>query len=118
MNLTEFYPLVGGNYSEVKGRLLKDERIYKYVRMFVKDTSYSDFAPALAAEDYLTAFRCAHTLKGLCANLGLENLREAASDVCEALRPGVKPEGDISGLIAVMDREYAAAVEAVNALDS
>ena len=41
---------------------------------------------ALENNDYETAFRAAHTLKGICLNLGLENLYKAAYKVTEALR--------------------------------
>lgn len=36
----------------------------------------------------LTAFRAAHTLKGICANLGFKSLFEVSYDITEALRAG------------------------------
>lgn len=35
-----------------------------------------------------TAFRAAHTLKGICANLGFKSLFEVSYDITEALRAG------------------------------
>ena len=116
--LDTFYDMVGGDLKEVRGRLMKDERIRKYLRMFPKDPSFEAFQPAFDAGDYMVAFRCAHTLKGLCANLGLGDLQRSSTEVCEALRPGVKPEKDITNLIIEMDKDYEVALEAINALDA
>ena len=78
MTLEECYRALGGSYSDVLARLVDDK--------FTKDTSYRDIFAALENNDYETAFRAAHTLKGICLNLGLENLYKAAYKVTEALR--------------------------------
>lgn len=43
---------------------------------------------AMDAGDVETAFRAAHTLKGICANLGFKSLFEVSYDITEALRAG------------------------------
>ena len=40
------------------------------------------------AGDVEAAFRAAHTLKGICANLGFKALFEVSYDITEALRAG------------------------------
>ena len=86
MTLEECYRALGGSYSDVLARLVDDKMITKYLNKFTKDTSYRDIFAALENNDYETAFRAAHTLKGICLNLGLENLYKAAYKVTEALR--------------------------------
>ncbi len=96
MTLEECYKALGGSYTDVLSRLMNDKMITKYLGkftedtsyndIFTEDTSYNDIFTALANKDYETAFRAAHTLKGLCLNLGLENLYKSAFEVTEALR--------------------------------
>lgn len=81
MTLEECYRALGGSYSDVLARLVDDKMITKYLNKFTKDTSYRDIFAALENNDYETAFRAAHTLKGICLNLGLENLYKAAYKV-------------------------------------
>lgn len=86
MTLEECYRALGGSYSDVLARLIDDKMITKYLNKFTEDTSYRDVFAALENNDCETAFRAAHTLKGICLNLGLENLYKAAYKVTEALR--------------------------------
>lgn len=106
MTVKEFYDVIGGGYEDVLSRMLKDERIVKYLRRFPEDPSYGAFFEQLEAENYEEAFRNVHTLKGLALNLGLEKLGEASSAVCEELRPKVAPDKDISGMIETLREEY------------
>ena len=116
MTIDEFYLEVGGEYSAVLGRLMTDQRILKFIAKFPGAKDYSEFKEALAAEDYPTAFRAVHSLKGVCLNLEFGNLARSSSVVCELMRPGVKPEIDISGLVADIDRDYRATLEAIGKL--
>lgn len=72
MTLEECYRALGGSYSDVLARLIDDKMITKYLNKFTEDTSYRDIFAALENNDCETAFRAAHTLKGICLNLGLE----------------------------------------------
>ena len=76
MTLEECYRALGGSYSDVLARLVDDKMITKYLNKFTKDTSYRDIFAALENNDYETAFRAAHTLKGICLNLGLAGRTE------------------------------------------
>lgn len=86
MNLKECFDAFGGSYDEVMGRLITEERVKKFLLMFLKDTSFSDLETAMGNEDYDSAFRAAHTLKGVCANLGIAKLGSISSELTEALR--------------------------------
>ena len=97
MTLQKCYQKIG-NYEEAKNRLFKDERIQKYLQMFLKDLSFSSFLDAVQNQNYTDAFLHIHTLKGLYLNLSLSHAAEYASLLCEALRQG-EPKEDISPLI-------------------
>lgn len=86
MTLQECYEKMGANYEEVKRHLLKDERIQKILLLFLKDPSYDSLKAAMEGGDRETAFRAAHTLKGISLNLGLSALQQSSSALAEALR--------------------------------
>jgi chemotaxis protein histidine kinase CheA len=117
MSIQDFYGLIEADYEGVKERLLKDERIEKYVLKFAATTDYDDLKKAIDREDYEEAFRAAHTIKGLCLNLGFTKLQQCSSELSEALRGG-KPMVSIDGMLADVKTEYAKITDAVNALKS
>lgn len=90
MTLSEFYSKLGGNCAEVLKRIPSEQMLKKFVKMYQKDPSFSQLEEAVAQKDWQTAFRAAHTLKGVAQNLGLADLQRTASELTEALR-GAKP---------------------------
>lgn len=94
MNLKECYDTLGGNYEDTKQRLCKDEMIQKFIIRFLKDTNFFQLCQAIADEDYEQAFMDAHTLKGLCLNLGFQRLGESAGNLTEFLRDSKTREMD------------------------
>ena len=89
MNLQEFYQSAGGSASDTVARLGGNEEIVrKFLTKFPSDTSFAELVRSLDSGDTQTAFRMAHTLKGIAANLGLETLFNRASAVTEFLRSG------------------------------
>ena len=46
MMLEELYQEIAGNYQDIRERLRKEERIEKFVLLFLKDTSYQDMLQA------------------------------------------------------------------------
>jgi HPt (histidine-containing phosphotransfer) domain-containing protein len=87
MTLQEFYASVDESLEDVLARLHKEERITKYLGLFLQDPSFNDLEKAFEEEDIEKAFRSAHTLKGVAANLGFQKLYEASSALTEDLRP-------------------------------
>ena len=88
-NLGQFYASVGGNATEMLSRLGGNEALVKMLLgKFPKDDSFSGLCAALDGGRTEEAFRAAHTLKGVSANLGLQNLFVKASEVTEFLRSG------------------------------
>ena len=87
MSLESFYAHAQGDLPGVRGRMLTDERVLKFVNLFLQDTSYADLEDALEVGDLETAFRASHTLRGLAENMGFPALFESAKELTEALRP-------------------------------
>lgn len=87
--LDDFYSAVGSNAQDIISRLGGDATMVKlFLSKFPSDKSIDTLRENLNAGETELAFRAAHTLKGLCANLGLQTLFDKASTVTEMLRGG------------------------------
>lgn len=115
MELKECFDVFGGGYDDVMGRMLTEARVKKFLLMFLNDKSFNDLETAMENGDYDTAFRAAHTLKGLCANLGIKNLGEISSEITEALR--AKDIDTAVKLLPQVAQCYSITVDALNQLD-
>ena len=91
MTLQEFYTRIGGNYDDTLRRIPSEALVRKFVLKYPNDPSFGQLKDALAAQDWETAFRASHTLKGVAQNLGMEHLYQVSSALCEpALWPPVE----------------------------
>lgn len=88
MTIQECYKELGGNYDDVISRLRKEDFVKKFLKKFPDDPSFDELVSSMEAGDKDVAFRAAHTLKGVCQNLGLERLFVPSNEVTEALRAG------------------------------
>lgn len=79
---------MGANYEDVLKRLYNEGMICKFTLMFLNDDSYPKLEQALKEGNVKEAFRAAHTLKGVCQNLGFTNLYQPAYELTEVLRAG------------------------------
>ena len=86
MQIDECYAAFGGNYEDVKSRLMKDELIKRLVIKFLADTSYDRLAEAVSQKNHGDAFRAVHTLKGVSQNLSFDRLSKATEGLTETLR--------------------------------
>jgi hypothetical protein len=77
---------------DVKGalnRMLDDEDFYlECLAAIPGDPNYAALEEALRAHDGKKAFDCAHTLKGVLANMGLTPLYAKTEEIVEPLRAG------------------------------
>ena len=115
MDIKTFYSEVNGDYASTLTRLMNERLMNKFVKKFPNDDSYRLLTDALANKDYETAFRGAHTLKGVSANLGLTQLQSAASELTEAMRGGKVLE-DIA-LYDAVKAEYDKTIALIGQLD-
>lgn len=95
--------LTGGgmNVNDALERFLGNEDLYiKFVKKFLDDPNYNDLICSLEKGDYDYAFKCAHTLKGVAANLGFEGILEPLVPLVENLRKNDidNQEGNINKL--------------------
>lgn len=89
MTMQQCYALFDGAYEEVLSRMGGSERLVsRFALKYLSDPTYNQLSEAMNARDDSEAFRAAHTLKGICLNLGFSNLAAASSALTEALRPG------------------------------
>lgn len=113
MSLETFYEAVGGDLEDVRGRLLSDERIEKFVKIFLADTTYSQLLESHDAGDKQTEFRAAHTLKGTSADMGLTRIQKPAHDLADALRPNDAGEPTAPELVDDLEAQVTAAYNEV-----
>ena len=85
MTMEQFYGMVGGSFEKTLSRLPSEAMIRKFVLKFPADPTFDQLKAALPGGDE-TAFRAAHTLKGVAQNLGLDRLYESAAALTEDLR--------------------------------
>ncbi len=112
MTVKECYALFEGDYEGVLGRLLDEARIRRFLFKFLEDKNFSVLMTAMRDQDVKAAFLAAHTLKGLCANLGFTRLQGAADALTEELRAGEWK--DFSALQQQMEQAYEEVASALN----
>ena len=88
MTLQECYRAAGADYEDVLRRFKTEERVKRFLSIFLRDESYDQLCRAMENQEYDAAFRAAHTMKGICMNLSLSELGAACSDLTENLRGG------------------------------
>lgn len=107
MSIKECYDKMGADFDEVMQRLAVK---------FLDDSSYQMILDGIEAKDAELAFRGAHTLKGVCSNLGFTKLFEESSKLTEILR-GRELVGYEEAL-AEVEKQYQITVDAIKALDA
>ncbi len=115
MELKECYEKMGGNYDGAMHRLAKEDRIRRFLGLFLKDGSFQNLEAAVGAKDWGAAFRAAHTLKGVAMNLDLDRLAKSSSELTEALR-GEAPTVDVEPLFIEVRQDYQLTVDTISAL--
>ena len=88
MTLQELYQRIGGSYDQAIKVLRVEKLIDKHIRKFPVGGVTERLIAAGDAMDGTQLFESAHALKGVCGNLGLTQLAEAASGIAEEYRPG------------------------------
>lgn len=114
MTMEECYQELGGNYAEVTTRLPSLKLIEKFTGRFLEDPSFETLCREMASGNRKEAFRAAHTLKGVCANLSFTCLQESAGRLTEELRPeGETIPETAAVLLEEVKRDYQRTVDAI-----
>ena len=112
LSLKECYDAMGGDYEGVSERLRSENMVRKFALKFLEDRSYDLFCDAMADKNYEEAFRAAHTLKGICQNLGFTRLLKSSSEMSEALRYNRTEEAE--ALCKCFEADYKSVIEALS----
>ena len=115
MTVKECYEQMGADYEGVLGRLRSEVLIKKFAKKFLDDGSFRSLKDNLGQKNGEEAFRAAHTLKGVCQNLGFDNLYKASFDITEKLR-GRDTEG-CEELLAKVEEQYNNTVDAIHMME-
>ena len=115
MTIRECYGELGLDFDAVLSRLVNEKLVQKFALKFLDDPSFQNLKDALYSKDVETAFRAAHTLKGVCLNLGFDNLYKASFDITEKLR-GRDTEG-CEELLAKVEEQYNNTVDAIHMME-
>lgn len=113
MTLEECYEAMGGDYKGVMGRLLKEERIVRFLGKFKNDNMLEPLEVSMEKGAWEELFCAAHNLKGVCQNLGLTKLADSSSELCELVRNG-EPSVDVTPYVEQVREDYARTMEALN----
>ena len=115
MTVRECYEKMGADYDGLLSRLGSEALIKKFAVKFLDDASFQELKDALASGEAEKAFRAAHTLKGICLNLGFDNLYKVSFDITEKLR-GKETKG-CEELFAKVEDQYRKTTEAIRMID-
>ena len=110
MTVQECYEKMGEDYQEILSRF-GSEAI-----SFLNDPSFEQLKAGLEENDGEKAFRAAHTLKGVCLNLGFNGLNELSSELTEKLR-GHSTEGT-EPLFEAVKEKYESMIETIRELQN
>ena len=88
MTLRELYQNIDGDYEQALRVLRMDKLVDKHIRKLTKNGVVDSLLEAGKTMDPTQLFETAHAVKGVCANLGLTKISEAASEITENYRPG------------------------------
>ena len=115
MTLKECYIALSGNFDEALSRLMNERLMEKFLQKFLLDPSFSEIKDAFEIKDGEKAFRGAHTLKGVSANLAFTILSTSSSLLTEALRNtnGVIPE-EANELYKSVEEDYNLAINTIS----
>ena len=111
MTVKECYESMEADFEGVIGRMGSEEMVKRFALKFLDDPSYSNLEKAIQEQNAEEAFRAAHTLKGLCLNLGFDRLYKVSEELTEKLR-GRELDG-YEALYGNVQKEYKNTIDAI-----
>ncbi len=118
MTVQELYERIDGSLQSALRILQMDKMVARFIVRYLEEPSCDKLLKAYAEQDGKGIFEAAHAMKGVCANLGLDKLSAAASEICEQFRPGAEralSDGEIAEKIASLKALHERTVEGITA---
>lgn len=112
LSLRECYTAAGADYEDAMRRFMSEERVDRFLTMFLRDRSFELLCDAMEKKEYDEAFRAVHTMKGICMNLGFTELLKACAALTEDLRSG-QPGADTGARFETVRTEYQRTAKAI-----
>lgn len=105
LTLRECYEEIGEDYDALIKRLgCGEDGIGEVIHEFMLDKHYIGFLAAMGNRDTKRAFRAAHTMKGISANLGFRAMYTVFFDITDSLRKDDYEKA--AKLMPIADKEY------------
>ena len=111
MTIKECYAMADADFDDVLKRLGSEAMVKRFAVKFLNDTSFEDLKEGIRLQDGEKAFRAAHTLKGVCLNLGFSGLGKVSAELTEKLRG--RDTSDSEELLQKVEEKYTSLVEAL-----
>ena len=107
MTIQELYEQIGGSYDHAVQIMRMDKMISKYLLKLTDSDVCDKLKDAASSMDPAVFFESAHAMKGVCANLGLDDLAAEVSEVTEEFRPGAARKFSDEEVKAKLDEIFA-----------
>lgn len=117
MTIRELYDRMGGSYEHACKVMKMDKLIDRYVRRFKDSQVGEKLAAAGKTMDGTALFEAAHSMKGVCLNLGLDELGRRAEEITEEFRLGRErrmTDEEVREKLAGIDALYRHTVEEID----
>ena len=117
MTIQQLYEEIGGNYEQAVRVMKSDRLIDKYIRKLKSSNVGEMLEKAGQSMDATALFESAHAMKGVCANLGLDNLANAADEITEEFRPGNPrrlSDDEVQAKLQAIAERYAATAQSIS----
>ena len=116
MTIEQCYKNLGGDYAQAERRLMNNNLIHRVVTKFLDDSSFSELCSAMKDGDRQGAFRAAHTLKGVCANLSFSRHLSSVSELTELLMAENETiPNNAAGIFQQVEQDYELTVNCIRA---
>ena len=108
---------IGVDYDEVLKRFMGKEDFYlRMLKKFLDDKNYEGLKQAVDQKNWAEAFTHAHTVKGLCGNLGLGGILDYVGPLTEEVRSEPYNEESIVNYMSDVSKAYEKTVEVIRSL--
>ena len=117
MTLQELYAEIEGDYDQAIRVLRMDKLVDKHIRKLTSNGVVQSLIDAGEDMDPVKLFESAHAVKGICANLGLKKLSDAASEIAEEFRPGntrQMTDEEVKAKLKEIDELYQKTADGIN----